>query len=38
MTKHAMEAYGDALADEMKRFGVKVSLIEPGTYLPDKNR
>jgi len=32
MTKHAMEAYGDALADEMKRFGVKVSLIEPGTY------
>ena len=32
MSKHAMEAYGDALADEMKRFGVKVSLIEPGTY------
>lgn len=32
MTKHAMEAYGDALADEMSRFGVEVSLIEPGTY------
>lgn len=32
MTKHAMEAFGDALADEMKRFDVQVSLIEPGTY------
>jgi NAD(P)-dependent dehydrogenase (short-subunit alcohol dehydrogenase family) len=32
MTKHAMEAYADALADEMKQFGVKVSLIEPGAY------
>lgn len=32
MSKHAMEAFSDALADEMKRFGVKVSLIEPGTY------
>ncbi len=32
MTKHAMEAYSDALRDEMKRLGVKVSLIEPGTY------
>jgi len=32
MTKHAMEAYSDALADEMNRLGVKVSLIEPGTY------
>lgn len=32
MSKHAMEAYGDALKDEMKRFGVEVSLIEPGTY------
>jgi NAD(P)-dependent dehydrogenase (short-subunit alcohol dehydrogenase family) len=28
MSKHAMEAYGDAPKDEMKRFGVKVSLIE----------
>jgi len=32
MTKHAMEAYADALADEMQQFDVKVSLIEPGTY------
>lgn len=32
MTKFAMEAYADALADEMKSFGVTVSLIEPGAY------
>jgi len=32
MTKHAMEAFADALADEMKQFGVSVSLIEPGAY------
>ena len=32
MTKFAMEAYADALADEMKAFGVDVSLIEPGAY------
>jgi len=32
MTKFAMEAFADALADEMKSFGVKVSLIEPGAY------
>jgi NAD(P)-dependent dehydrogenase (short-subunit alcohol dehydrogenase family) len=32
MSKHAMEAFGDALADEMKGFGVKSSLVEPGTY------
>lgn len=32
MTKFAMEAYADALADEMKSFDVKVSLIEPGAY------
>lgn len=32
MTKHAMEAYADALNDEMGKFGVHVSLIEPGTY------
>ena len=32
MTKFAMEAYADALADEMKSFGVNVSLIEPGAY------
>jgi len=32
MTKFAMEAYADALAHEMKSFGVHVSLIEPGAY------
>lgn len=32
MTKFAMEAYADALADEMEPFGVDVSLIEPGAY------
>lgn len=32
MSKHAMEAFADALADEMSQFGVKASLIEPGTY------
>jgi NAD(P)-dependent dehydrogenase (short-subunit alcohol dehydrogenase family) len=32
MTKHAMEAFADALADEMKQFEVSVSLIQPGAY------
>ena len=32
MSKHAVEAYGDALSAELARFGVKVSLIEPGNY------
>lgn len=32
MTKHAMEAYGDGLAAELSRFGVRVSLVEPGNY------
>lgn len=32
MTKHAMEAYADALKDEMKQFDVSVSLIQPGAY------
>jgi NAD(P)-dependent dehydrogenase (short-subunit alcohol dehydrogenase family) len=32
MSKHAMEAFGDALADEMSVYGVKSSLVEPGTY------
>jgi NAD(P)-dependent dehydrogenase (short-subunit alcohol dehydrogenase family) len=35
MSKHAIEAYGDALAAEMGRFGVRVSLIEPGNYRSD---
>ena len=32
MSKHAMEAFADALAAEMERFGVGVSLVEPGRY------
>lgn len=32
MTKHAMEAYADALAAEMGQFGVAVAAIEPGNY------
>jgi NAD(P)-dependent dehydrogenase (short-subunit alcohol dehydrogenase family) len=32
MSKHAVEAYSDVLAAEMARFGVKVSVIEPGNY------
>ena len=32
MTKHAIEAYTDALAQELARFEVKVSVIEPGNY------
>ena len=32
MTKHAVEAYTDALAGEMRRVGVRVSAIEPGNF------
>jgi NAD(P)-dependent dehydrogenase (short-subunit alcohol dehydrogenase family) len=35
MSKHAVEAYTDSLATEMERFGVKVSVVEPGTYASD---
>ncbi|MGI9262535.1 MAG: SDR family NAD(P)-dependent oxidoreductase [Woeseiaceae bacterium] len=35
MTKHAIEAYTDALAWEMVKFGVLVSAIEPGNYASD---
>ncbi|MEZ4587081.1 MAG: SDR family oxidoreductase [Gemmatimonadales bacterium] len=35
MSKHALEAYGDALAAELQPFGVRVSLIEPGNYRSD---
>ena len=38
MSKHAIEAYGDALAAEMARFGVKSSLIEPGNYRSEIGR
>lgn len=32
MSKHAVEAYTDALAAEMARFDVAVSVVEPGNY------
>ncbi len=32
MSKHALEAYTDALAEEMALFDVKVSAINPGNY------
>src|SRR5689334_15378308 len=32
MSKHAIEAYGDGLAAELRPLGVRVSLIEPGNY------
>lgn len=38
MSKHAVEAYGDALSVEMARYGVRVSLIEPGNYRSEIGR
>jgi NAD(P)-dependent dehydrogenase (short-subunit alcohol dehydrogenase family) len=38
MSKHAIEAYGDGLAAELARFGVRVSLIEPGNYRSEIGR
>ena len=32
MSKHAMEAFTDSLAQETAAFGVQVSVIEPGSY------
>lgn len=32
MSKHAIEAYTDSLAREMQKFGVEVSVVEPGNY------
>jgi NAD(P)-dependent dehydrogenase (short-subunit alcohol dehydrogenase family) len=32
MSKHSIEAFTDALAQEMKPLGVRVSVIEPGSY------
>jgi 3-hydroxybutyrate dehydrogenase len=34
MSKHAMEAFTDALADEMAKFGVKASIIDPAASSP----
>lgn len=38
MSKHAVEAYTDALGGEMARVGVKVSAIEPGDYRSEMSR
>lgn len=38
MSKHAVEAFGDALAAELEPKGVKVSLIEPGNYRSEISR
>jgi len=38
MSKHAVEAFNDALGVEMARFGVKVSIIEPGNYRSEIGR
>ena len=35
MSKHAVEAFTDSLALEMQKFGVEVSVIEPGNYRSD---
>src|SRR5210317_1608750 len=32
MSKHALEAYNDALDVEMAKFGVKVSIVDPGGF------
>ena len=32
MSKHAMEAFTDALSAEMQRFDVQVSVVQPGNY------
>jgi NAD(P)-dependent dehydrogenase (short-subunit alcohol dehydrogenase family) len=38
MSKHAVEAFGDALGAEMVRLGVRSSLVEPGNYRSDIGR
>jgi NAD(P)-dependent dehydrogenase (short-subunit alcohol dehydrogenase family) len=35
MSKHAMEAFTDVLAQEMAPLGVQVSIVEPGSYKSD---
>ena len=32
VTKHGLETFSDCLRVEMERFGVKVSLVEPGNF------
>jgi NAD(P)-dependent dehydrogenase (short-subunit alcohol dehydrogenase family) len=38
MSKHAVEAFTDALASELARVDVKVSVIEPGDYASDMGK
>ncbi len=38
MTKHAIEAYTDSLAQQMADVGVRVSVIEPGNYRSEIRR
>ena len=38
MTKHALEAFTDALGAEVARFGIKVSAVEPGNYRSEAGR
>jgi NAD(P)-dependent dehydrogenase (short-subunit alcohol dehydrogenase family) len=38
MSKHAVEAFTDALATEMNAYGVRVSAIEPGNFRSDIGR
>lgn len=38
MSKHAMEAFTDSLALEMDRYGVQVSIIEPGIFKTEIGR
>jgi len=38
MSKHAMEAFTDSLAEEMEPLGVQVSIIEPGNYKSEIGR
>ncbi|KAF4527614.1 hypothetical protein B566_EDAN016300 [Ephemera danica] len=33
MTKHAVEAFSDILRFEMRKFGIKVSIVEPGNFV-----
>ncbi|XP_059482224.1 D-beta-hydroxybutyrate dehydrogenase, mitochondrial-like [Neocloeon triangulifer] len=33
MTKHAIEAFSDVLRFEIRRFGVSVSIVEPGNFI-----
>ena len=37
MSKHALLAYSDTLRQEMKKWGVHVSIIEPTGFFTGKN-